>query len=36
MLINYNINNTRIAKTPPCINEKLEDRVNSEKIKKTD
>ncbi|KAG4098964.1 hypothetical protein H8356DRAFT_1327088 [Neocallimastix lanati (nom. inval.)] len=28
MLINYNINNTRIAKTPPCINEKLEDRID--------
>ena len=35
MLTNYNINNTKITRIP-CINAKLEDRENSEKINKTD
>jgi len=35
MLTNYNINNTKITRIP-CINAKLEERENSEKINKTD
>ena len=35
MLTNYDINNTKITRIP-CINSKLEDRENSEKINKTD
>jgi hypothetical protein len=35
MFTNYNINNTKITRIP-CINAKLEDRENSEKINKTD
>jgi len=33
MLTNYNINNTKIIRTP-CINAKLEDRENSKNKKK--
>jgi len=35
MLTNYNISSTKITRTP-CINAKLEDRENSERINKTD